>query len=178
MQKFVMILASVLFVFVAGVFTGKHYFGKADKTTTTEVVSETSKASSTDTTVAVTTDKKTNSKSHVAIKRETKKPDGTIVSEDIVGEFWVETIEQENIVMKQKTEVLEKENMLLRQKIEEDTLPEWQVTLMPGYEISKPFKLESLDYTLMIEKRIFWTCYAGIAIKKDWVGVPLTCGLK
>ena len=178
MQKYVLYLAAVLFIYVSGVVTGKYYFGKADKTTTTEIAQTKETKSTSDTDLNKTRDTKETNKSHVTIKRETKKPDGTIVSEDIVGEFWVETVEQENLVMKQKTETLEKENILLKQTIEENTLPEWQVTLIPGYDFSQPFKLESIDYTLMLEKRIFWTCYAGIAIRKDWIGAPITCGLK
>lgn len=93
--------------------------------------------------------------------RVTTLPDGTIIEEDIIKDFFIRRLESENIELKKKlTEVKQ---------------PNWHVALIPTYSFKDSFKPENIKYNILIERRITEQCYAGVLAGKDQVGGSIGC---
>ena len=151
-------------------------FSRPDKKIETSISQQkdTSIVASTD--ITKVSDSTEKDQSHVTNHKETKLPDGTVISEDIVGDYLTEKTAKENIVLKQQINESEKENITLHQTIEEMKKPSVLITIIPAYHFNAPLVFSSIEYTFMIQKHVFWECYLGISLDKYMVGLPLTCG--
>lgn len=172
------IVRNVLIIIVAFCLgAASMYYSGPDKKTTTDAAESRQSNTKDQADIEKQSDEKETKKSNETIKRETKLPDGTIISEDIVRDYWVEKVSRENIVMKENIEKIEKENIELHQIITEKKKSSVRITIMPTYRFSNPFSLNSIDYTFMAQKHVFWECYLGVSLDKYMVGIPLTCDL-
>lgn len=173
MQKIILSSVIALCFMSLGAALDRYVLSPATKTSETSISDDKNKTTDTDKSLTSEINTNEKQKGHEEIKRKTEtKPDGTtIVSEDIVRDFWAEKTAKENSVLVEKVKQIENEKVLLTQKISEFRKPEYAITLFPAYN----FNTERIIYGFAIQKRVFADCYLGVSLDKERLAIPFTC---